>query len=59
MNLGPFEITVIVLVIFLFYGGKKIPELAKGLVKAVKEFNSAKEDTKDSVDKDSVDINEK
>jgi sec-independent protein translocase protein TatA len=52
MNLGTFEITIIVVVILLFFGGKKIPELAKGIVKSIKEFNSVKKDIKDSVDID-------
>ena len=52
MNLGTFEITIIVLVILLFFGGKKIPEFAKGIVKGIKEFKSVKKDIKDSVDID-------
>ena len=39
---GPGQIMIIVLVIvLLFFGGKKIPELMKGLGKGVKEFNDA------------------
>ena len=37
-NLGPGEIVVIALVILLIFGGKKIPELMKGLGKGVKSF---------------------
>ncbi len=36
--LGTWEILVIVLVILLLFGGKKIPELMKGLGKGVKSF---------------------
>ena len=36
--LGTWEIIVIVLVVLLLFGGKKIPELMKGLGKGVKSF---------------------
>ncbi len=39
---GPYEIVAIVLVVLLLFGGKKIPELARGLGKGIREFNSAK-----------------
>ena len=38
MNLGPTEILIISLVVLLLFGGKKIPELMKGLGKGVKNF---------------------
>ncbi len=37
-NLGAWEILLIVLAIILLFGGKKIPELMKGLGKGVKSF---------------------
>lgn len=37
-NIGTGEIILIVLVILLLYGGKKIPELMKGIGKGVKSF---------------------
>lgn len=37
-GLGTQEILLIVLVVFLFFGGKKIPELMKGLGKGVRSF---------------------
>ena len=37
-NLGPGEIVIIALVVLLLFGGKKIPELMKGLGKGVKSF---------------------
>ncbi len=39
--LGTTEIIVIVLVILLLFGGKKIPELMRGLGRGVKEFKDA------------------
>jgi sec-independent protein translocase protein TatA len=45
-RLGPTEIILIVLVVVLLFGGKKIPELMKGLGNGIKEFkNASKEDT--------------
>lgn len=41
-NLGGPEIILIVLVVLLLFGGRKIPELMRGLGKGIKEFNSAK-----------------
>ncbi|MFO7370458.1 MAG: twin-arginine translocase TatA/TatE family subunit [Bacteroidales bacterium] len=39
--LGPMEIILAVLVIVLLFGGKKIPELMKGLGQGIKEFKKA------------------
>lgn len=48
---GPWEIVIIVLVVVLIFGGKKIPELMKGLGQGMKEFKNAnKEDGDDKKD---------
>ncbi len=48
---GPWEIILIVIVVLLFVGGRKIPELMKGLGKGIKEFkNATKEDSEDEKD---------
>lgn len=39
--LGPQEVIVILLIVLLLFGGKKIPELMKGLGKGIKEFKDA------------------
>lgn len=41
MGLGAPEIILILLVVLLLFGGRKIPELMKGLGKGVKEFKEA------------------
>ena len=42
---GPWQIAVVVVLIVLLFGGKKIPELMKGLGSGIKEFkNAAKDD---------------
>ena len=43
-RLGPTEIILIVAVILLMFGGKKIPELMKGLGTGIKEFKNAAKD---------------
>ena len=50
MSLGPWEIIIIFIVILLVFGGKKLPELAKGLGEGIKEFKKATSDIKDEVD---------
>jgi|TARA_B110000914_G_scaffold201738_1_gene194221 sec-independent protein translocase protein TatA len=47
MAIGPYQIGVIVLVIVLLFGGRKIPELMKGLGGGVKEFKKAIKDDDD------------
>jgi sec-independent protein translocase protein TatA len=43
MKLGTWEIVLIIAVILLLFGGKKIPELMRGLGKGMKEFKDAKD----------------
>lgn len=52
-SLGGGEIILIVLVILLLFGGKKIPELMKGLGKGVKSFK----DGMNEIEKDIKDVN--
>ena len=40
-KLGITEIVVILLIVLLLFGGKKIPELMKGIGKGIKEFKDA------------------
>jgi sec-independent protein translocase protein TatA len=40
---GP-DMMVILLIVLLLFGAKKLPELAKGMGRAVKEFNSARDE---------------
>jgi sec-independent protein translocase protein TatA len=43
MGLGTTEIILILAVVLLMFGGRKIPELMRGLGKGVKEFKDAKD----------------
>ncbi len=47
---GGSEWILILLVILLFFGGKKIPDLMRGIGKGVREFNDAKENVKNEID---------
>ena len=50
---GGLSIALIVLAVLLLFGGKKIPELMKGLGKGMKEFKDAKKEiSKETEDKD-------
>ena len=40
-SLGPLELIIIFLVILLIFGAKRIPEIARGLGKGIREFKSA------------------
>jgi len=42
-KIGPLEIVLIILVIVLLFGGRKIPELMKGIGQGLKEFKKAKD----------------
>ena len=42
--IGPWQVVIIVLVILLMFGGKKIPELMRGLGKGMSEFKKGKEE---------------
>ena len=48
-NLGTTEILLILLVILIFFGAKKIPELAQGLGKGIREFKKATREVQDDV----------
>ncbi|MEP6926796.1 MAG: twin-arginine translocase TatA/TatE family subunit [Ginsengibacter sp.] len=47
---GGSEWILILLVVLLFFGGKKIPDLMRGIGKGVREFNDAKEHVKSEID---------
>jgi len=51
-NLGTTEIILIALVFVVFFGAKKIPELAQGLGKGIREFRKAAREVQDDIDTD-------
>ncbi|WP_353777117.1 twin-arginine translocase TatA/TatE family subunit [Winogradskyella sp. 3972H.M.0a.05] len=44
LAMGPWQIVLIVVAILLLFGGKKIPELMRGLGSGIKEFKDASKD---------------
>lgn len=66
LNMGTPEILVIFVVVLLLFGGKKLPELARGLGKGIREFKDASDGVKREIhnninstnnEKDNVDLN--
>lgn len=52
-RLGPMELVIILLIVVLLFGGRKIPEIARGLGKGIRDFKSSlggNSDTADSTD---------
>ncbi|HLA69059.1 MAG TPA: twin-arginine translocase TatA/TatE family subunit [Bacteroidota bacterium] len=57
-NIGTGEILLIILFILIFFGAKKIPELAQGLGKGIREFRKAAREVQDDVEKEVKKIDE-
>ena len=57
LMLGTWEIVAIVLVILLLFGGKKIPELMRGLGKGVKSFKQGMNEVEKEIKEIDDDIN--
>ena len=57
MNLGPWEIGLIILFVIILFGGKKLPELARGLGLGLKEFKKATREIKDEVQNATDEVN--
>ena len=49
LNMGGMEWVVIIFAILLLFGGRKIPELMKGLGSGIREFNKAKNDVSEQL----------
>ena len=50
MGLGGQEMVLIFLALLLLFGAKKIPELARGLGKGIREFKDATKDVRDNIE---------
>jgi sec-independent protein translocase protein TatA len=51
LGLGGPEIALIVFAMLMLFGAKKIPDLARGLGKGIREFKDATKDVKNEIDK--------
>lgn len=59
LTIGPWEWVLIALVVLLLFGGKKIPELMRGMGKGVKSFKEGMKDVEEEVNEIKKDIEEK
>lgn len=50
-NMGGYEILLIMAVILIFFGAKRIPELARGLGRGMREFKDATREISDELEK--------
>ena len=60
-NIGPTELLLILLIVILLFGAKRIPELAKGLGRGIREFKNAARhsETEDTDSKETDDESKK
>lgn len=54
--LGTNEIIIILVIVLLLFGGRKIPELMRGLGKGVREFNDAKTNVKKEIEESAENV---
>ena len=52
LAIGPWQIALIVVIVLLLFGGKKIPELMRGLGSGIKEFKDASKEEEAGEDKE-------
>lgn len=58
LNIGTPEMMVIIFVVLLLFGGKKLPELARGLGKGIREFKDASDGVKREIHRNINAVNE-
>lgn len=58
LNIGTPELMVIMFVVLLLFGGKKLPELARGLGKGIREFKDASDGVKREIHRNINAVNE-
>lgn len=57
-GLGHWEIILIFILVLLLFGGKKLPEVAKGLGKAMREFRKARDELHDVVNQQATETDD-
>lgn len=57
-SIGMPELIIIMLIVLLLFGAKKIPELMNGLGKGVKSFKKGMKEVEDEIEKIDVDVND-
>ena len=56
-GIGSQELILILLIVIIFFGAKKIPELARGLGKGIREFKDASKEIKNEINEGLKDEN--
>ncbi|MBI4431833.1 MAG: twin-arginine translocase TatA/TatE family subunit [Candidatus Omnitrophica bacterium] len=51
---GPLELTIVFAIVFLLFGGKRLPEIARGIGEGIREFKKSLSDDKKNGDKGSA-----
>jgi len=54
-SIGPSELIIIMLIVLLLFGSKRLPELARGIGKATRQFKKAMDDVKEEINLDDID----
>jgi sec-independent protein translocase protein TatA len=55
-GMGHWEILIIFVVILLIFGAKRIPEMAQGLGKGIREFRTAMRDVQEEIDNGEIEV---
>ena len=58
-SIGGTELIIILIIVLLIFGGKKLPELARGLGKGIREFKRATKEVQNELDVDDMDDDKK
>jgi sec-independent protein translocase protein TatA len=58
-SIGGQELFLILLIVLVFFGAKKLPELARGLGQGIREFRKAAKDVQDEVEKETKKLDDK
>ena len=58
-NIGGQELFLILLIVLIFFGAKKLPDLARGLGEGIREFRKAAKDVQNEVEKETKKPDEK
>jgi len=56
---GGWELIVIILFVIIFFGAKKIPEIARGMGKGIREFKDATKEIKNEIDEAGTETGDK
>ena len=59
LGLGPWELLIVLAIVLLIFGGKRLPDLARGLGKSISNFKSGLNEEPDETDTDTATAREK